>query len=595
MAFDQKIQLLNIPQYQDPTAGLRESLRYNRLVKQDKQDRLTQSLKDYTPVAEQQAIRNVLGNINQEGGVQLGLESQQELNDRYVALQTKYAPQLQKAAEMREQALASGLTTYDSQGNDTSDRTNPEVIELDKMLKDMTAEYDAALNAINTQAANSNYTDILNRVSNPKDAEHRLVQALMSKGIDANVARKQAANEMAQYAIPDLTKRQEAQIKALSDQNTLLGKIGITKQTSIKGTGSAKGKSTKGKSTSYSANKGLAEQLFTNSGIKDIKDEQSIGEIYDTINTDDLDSINNKVELLRNTGATDAIIYEALMNSIEGSGVKNGNKEFSLSAAAQYIKDNPNGTGKYNNTGGVYGSVSNTIQGLDPEIAKQIGINNSKINAVLSGGSRKTAKQNIDEMLGTNKVVKPKKTTTTTNTNKTSSKVKTKEEKNAYIEKLNKQGQEGVRSDLKGIKKEAPKKTIEEVIKKNLKDDTITIPSTYKENKNYGKTGNEVRKWFHNIFNSTTKDKSDHQIISENADKLNKVLGTFKPVKEVIKTKKVPFSSAVITEVIQESKTLSDYLNELGLTKSQIKALASNPKIKYPVRKKIADILKTSR
>ena len=135
--------------------------------------------------------------------------------------------------------------------------------------------------------------------------------------------------------------------------------------------------------------------------------------------------------------------------------------------------------------------------------------------------------------------------------------------------------------------------TTEKTLAEGLKNTPTKKPSTYVDNPNYGKAGNKARKSLHDLFNSTTETKSDSKVISEQADKLNKLLGTFKPLEEISTTKNVPFSSARTKTTTQESKTLSNYMDELGLTESQVKAIASNSKINYKIRKKIAEILKT--
>ena len=220
---------------------------------------------------------------------------------------------------------------------------------------------------------------------------------LISQGINPDIARTEAAAATKKYQTPDLSDRQKTQVKTLQDTINNAYK-NVDKTSTTVGKGSKKSStSTKG-STRYSANKGLGDQLFENSGIKSIRDERGFNEVYDAINTDTLDSINGITATLKASGASDAAIYEALMNSTEGTGEKGGNKQFNVANAAQYLKNNPKGTGQYTNGGGNgdYGSTTRTRSGLSPQAAKTVQDAQSQLQGILNSGNRTS----IGDVLG---------------------------------------------------------------------------------------------------------------------------------------------------------------------------------------------------
>jgi len=501
---NQNIQLLNMPQYQDVTRGLRETLLNNEQRALQKQATYSQSLENFTPVAKRQTISNVLNNINSsrdangQSGVQLGLETQEKINSAYEKLNSNYENDMAQLKNLGYD-IKKNTTYYDDDGLPIVD---PKLEGLEKAGADLTLLHEQKLRTLN-DALTEQYKktpDFLDTVTSPKDAENRLAKALMSKGIDAETARVQARAEMSQYDIPDIDERTKALNKI--DQERIDNIYKGLGSTTI-GTGSKGSSTTKSKKKNYfdPAEGSMAEQVFEDSGIKEIKTKHGLLERYDAIYTDDLDSIKKSADTLQNlkkddgTAFSNTAIYEALRSSVKGSGVVGGNKEVNLIEAAKYLKKHPNGTGKYGNTGSGSNYVQQTTKN-QPSKAQQQEIKklNDRMRARTVGKQRKTIADVLGKDFGardelrytdTGKVSKTK-TDKTKNTKQLSSKAAVKK----YGTNL-KTLQDAIKS--KKVSKDNPevKSRLQELLKTDMNTTKTDTNTTKTEEVTQKKKGND--------------------------------------------------------------------------------------------------------
>lgn len=496
--------LPTMPEYQGLT-GIQGALARKRANTRQKQQDYSQTLKDYAPIAEQQTIRNVLGNVNKQDGFQTGLSRQLEANALYNKVNDDYASDM-KDIEATRLELNKATPQYTADGVAVS---NPALTSLDEAEVKLNLDRDNKIQALNTdmQRMYSKDKGLFDGVSDPKDTEKRLTQALMAKGINADEARKQAKTEIAPYYAPGITDRQKEQNKVdLKLMDTL------AKQTTRTNTRQDEGGGKTSRGSYSSGSKGSKKYLDTLLSkaddllkVSEKEKERSWYEGWDNWSADSITDISEKIANIQQIApaATDSQILRAMSPAVGGSSDAPILNEAAFKESLALILEKENNNGKdyregSGNSGG-FSSTSVTSEQMTPEAQKQYkdavnrieartrGSKNATLADIMGTEATEIANQryNLSDAVVSEEDKKPKQLSTKEAVTKYGTNLKTlqdaiknkkvsannpeikkrlqeleeekkpqtQEEKDAYIKKLNEQSQEGVRSNLKDIKK----------------------------------------------------------------------------------------------------------------------------------------------
>jgi len=393
------VRLINAPRIESVTSGLQNAIlgaqQNARLREQDK----VQAIKSLEPIAEQNTIRNVLANQNQTGGVQQGLESQQQLNQYYVDLQNNYD---KEKAALKQQGfdIAKGVTHRDPEGNVIKD---PALEALAKRNQEIDLAYDSKLSKLN-QAAVEGYKNnpgMLDTVTNPADYEKRLADAFMAKGLSADKARLEAKKEAAPYYAPKLTDRQKLQVKEYQDRRKGILDNPAINQSQTVGVGSPKSSGSSKYNIKNSRNAdaiGLAKN-WASLSPKD-KGWFSLGdnaqEVADTV-AKALASDPSGLISKRSWEQALSEITKGTDNRFFSLDRRIGSADELLQKAKEIELANPYETkGSGGTKGGNYSSVTTRNKGYSKTQLQTMDKINSGIDAILSGGRNKT----VAEALG---------------------------------------------------------------------------------------------------------------------------------------------------------------------------------------------------
>jgi len=364
------------PQISDFTRGLRDTLTANRNFGLQQQDRAAQAVKDFAPLAEKQTIRDTLGNINERDGVQLGLATQQAANAKYTAINNDYEQDMVKLKELGYQANKQP-TYYDDNGVPLVD---PKMEGIQRAGADLTKMHAERVNALNTdiQTRHAADQDMFNTLTNPKDAEKRLADALMAKGIGADTSRLQARNEMKQYDTPDLTEIGKARLKSITDRREFIKDTPAVDQ-SVTNQNYAKGYSSSNKSSSKSGTYTPSHDYFTKVGM----DQDWSGTTQEEMNSYFINGSNGNY--------SDKQIIKAL-DRAKGSNFVGAGKideDIFMKELSEMV---PTGSTRGNGNGTQGLAVTKRTKGFSDEQRKALRQLDAEEKSILGGSKRKTVK-----------------------------------------------------------------------------------------------------------------------------------------------------------------------------------------------------------